>query len=176
MQLTDLLTEYKEPVLEKWFDLIVETYPGLSSLFLKKKHQFGNPVGVNARAAINDLYGELISGDLGDEASAMLEPLVRIRAVQDFSPGQAVGVVFYVKYAVRDVLREQLGDKRLLEELLAFETRVDRLALLAFDAFARCREKVYEMRLEDHKRRFSGILRRTKILCGIPGEDPGVND
>ena len=176
MRLTDLLAENRKPILEKWFDLVVETYPGLSSVFLKKKHQFGNPVGVNIHAAIDDVFGELLSGDLGDETSAMLEPLVRIRAVQDFSPGQAVGVVFYVKYAVRDVLRGQLGDKGLLKELLDFETRVDRLALLAFDAYAKCREKVYEMRLEDHKRRFSGLLRRTKILDGIPGEDSGVND
>ena len=176
MQLTDLLAENKDAIIEKWFDLVVETYPGLSSLFLKKKHQFGNPAGVKTRAAIDALFQELLDGELGEEAAGHVDAIVRIRAVQDFSPGQAVGVVFYVKYAVRDVLREQLGDKGLLRELLAFETRVDRLALLAFDAFAKCREQVYEMRLEDHKRRFSGLLRRTKFLSGIPGEDPGVND
>lgn len=176
MRLTDLLAENRDAIVEKWFDLVVETYPGLSSVFLKKKNQFGNPAGVNMSAAVGALFDELLHGDLGEEATRQVEAIVRIRSVQDFTPGQAVGVVFYVKYAVRDALREQLGDKGLLEELLAFESRVDRLALLAFDAYARCREKVYEMRLNDHKQRFSGLLRRTKILCGIPGEDSGVDD
>jgi hypothetical protein len=40
-----------------------------------------------------------------------------------------------------------------MEELSALETRIDRLALLAFDCYMKCREKIYEIRLGELRRR-----------------------
>ena len=85
--------------------------------------------------------------------------IIRIRSIQDFTASQAVAFTFKLK----DVIREELAGKmqgrpadaqsRLREELHAFETRIDELSLLAFDVYMKCREKLYEIRTNEIKKR-----------------------
>jgi len=71
---------------------------------------------------------------------------VRIRAVQEFSPSAAVGFV----YALRGILREELASAGLdAAGHAAVESGVDRLALAAFDAYMKCREKIFEIRVRE---------------------------
>ena len=46
-----------------------------------------------------------------------------------------------------------------LAELLAFETRIDNMALLAFDVYFESRRQVYEMRVKEVKRAHANIVR-----------------
>lgn len=173
MKLSELLLQKKKKIVGRWFDLIVGTYPGLSSIFLKKKHAFGNPVGVNIERAIAKLYDELLRDEPGDRVQECVGEIMRIRAVQEFSPAQAAGVIFFLKQALRRELREDLDQEpALAAELLDFESRVDVLALLGFDVYVACREKIYELRVNEVKQRYSGILRKTGLLAEIPGMDP----
>jgi len=173
MKLEDILLEKKKKITGRWFDLIIGTYPGLSSIFLRKKHAFGNPVGVNIERAVTALYDELLKDEPGDRLQELVGEVMRIRAVQDFSPAQAAGIVFFLKQALRRELKKELGqDSALVLELLDFESKVDILALLAFDVYVSCREKIYELRVNEVKQRYSGILRKTGFIAEIPGRDP----
>ncbi len=176
--LKPLLLQHQSALAERWLDRTVATYPAGAGTFLKgQRNQFANPVGHTLKtglAALGELLIERLgSDDLGDEElCAQLEPIVKIRSVQEFTPSQAVGFVFLFKAVVREQLASELRDARpaLLNELSSFDARIDRLALLAFDVFTNCRDRFFEIRVNDVKRRVSGLMRRLKI--GLDDLDP----
>lgn len=152
MVLEELLAQRKASILEKWFRLISETYPAETSSFLKQgKGRFVNPVGWTTSQEIEALYEELLHGMNFDKLSASLDNIIRIRSVQDFSPSQAVVFVFLLKKAIREELEGKIRENRLFDEWLKFEFRIDKLALLAFDIYMKCREKLYEIEVNRMK-------------------------
>jgi len=167
--LIDLLHEHRQALLDRWFDLIVKTYPGLSSIFLHKKHRWGNPVGTNIEGAIAGLFDELLKDEAGADLPRLLDNVVRIRAVQDYSPSQGVAILLFVKHVVREKFAAEIADGRIpVSEVLEFESRVDSMMLVAFDIYSKCRSQLFELRLEDFKRHFSGILRKKGITVDYP--------
>lgn len=175
MSLFDTLAARRETVLDRWFDAIVDTYPGLSSVFLHKKHPFGNPVGVGISTALTGVYDELLAPCLGEGTAALVESIMRIRSVQDFSPAQAAAVFFLLKPVVHEICAGDLAADG-LADYLVLESRIDALALMAFEAHSRFREQIFEMRIADFKQRFSGLMRRHNIVCELPGAGPGLGE
>ena len=94
MRLNSLLADKKASILEKWFDVIIESYPPDTSNFLKtQSNRFANPIGSTISKGIEDIFDELLRGLNKEKTSEFLDNLdnmVRIRAVQDFTPSQAV--------------------------------------------------------------------------------------
>ena len=101
MKLEDLLRRKRPAILDRWRKLITETYPEEMARFLASEDdQFANPVGHFIRHGTEVLLEE-IHGDLDrDVIRDCMDPVVRIRAVQDFTPSEAVGFVFLLKKAV----------------------------------------------------------------------------
>jgi len=93
-----LLLQKKVAILERWHLLILDTYPADSSRFLKQeKDRFANPVGSIISAGIEALYDELIGEMDPDRLSTCLDSIIRVRAVQDFSPSNAVAFIPLLK-------------------------------------------------------------------------------
>ena len=91
MRLNSLLADKKASILEKWFDVIIESYPPDTSNFLKtQSNRFANPIGSTISKGIEDIFDELLRGLNKEKTSEFLDNMVRIRAVQDFTPSQAV--------------------------------------------------------------------------------------
>jgi hypothetical protein len=158
--LADLLKTEKTTILKKWFGHVLETYPEDTSRLLKsEKNPFANPVGSAIGEGLEGIFDEL----LGDAPSSALVPfldrLIRIRSVQEFSPSKAVSFVFQLKPIIRNVLKKEIRKKGLQEELTAFESRIDRLALLAFDTFVQCREELFELRVGELRRNRDAAVR-----------------
>jgi len=171
--LEDSLSAQRAPILQRWLELILETYPPDSrKFFATQKNRFSNPVGANLSEGLEGLFDSLVHGvdSESDSFSDYLDKIVRIRAVQEFSPAKAVGFVFFLKTAVRETLAEQIHDPRLLRELLEFESRIDSLALLAFNIYMQCRETIFEMRATEIRSRVSRILERACQKYGNPSE------
>jgi len=148
-------------IVEKWFDRILDTYPEDTSRFLKKeKDPFANPVRQTILQGIEGLYDELLEeGERPEALTAFLDNVIRIRSVQDFSPSQALAFVFSLKAVIRDVLGKEIREARLYDQLLSMESRVDALALRAFDVYMGCREEIYELRVNEVKRQREQALR-----------------
>lgn len=148
MTLENLLSQRKNAILERWFKLILETYPPDASRFLEReKDSFNNPVGFTISQETKAIYEQLLQEMNSDKLSTSLENILKIRAVQDFSPSQAVSFIFLLKKAVKEELANQ-GDHA-FEELLEFDHKVDKLALLAFDIYMKSREKIFQLRVNE---------------------------
>lgn len=158
----ELLAQRKGVVAGKWLDRIVASYPADTANFLKRKRdRFANPVGTALAQGTAELVDGLLSGARADALRGALEPIIKIRAVQDFSPSAAVSFVFQLKDVIRDVLGERLAGREARGELERLERRIDQLALLAFDVYASCREQVADIRVSELKRSVAGVLKRS---------------
>jgi hypothetical protein len=161
MELVTLLQQKRKRILDEWTELVIATYPGDTSQFLaKQKDRFRNPVGHTIEEGLTAVYDEVVSTMDPEKLSGALDGMVRIRAVQDFSPSEAVGFVLQLKGVIRGVVHdapEELDNPNLLGDL---EMRIDRVALLAFDKYMECREQLHKVRTDEIKNRTVRLLNR----------------
>ncbi|MBF0508108.1 MAG: RsbRD N-terminal domain-containing protein [Deltaproteobacteria bacterium] len=175
MALIDLLTKKKSVIVSRWFDAVLESYPQETATFMKsQKNRFANPVGCTLAKEVEDVYSALLKGSGDTEIVPFLDNIVRIRAVQDFSASAAVSFVFLLKRVVRQELGKEIKQNDLTDELLAFESQVDKLALLSFDIYMSCREKIYEIRVNEARSNVHMLLRKAKLICDDPDSDSEV--
>ncbi|OQX25954.1 MAG: hypothetical protein BWK80_12965 [Desulfobacteraceae bacterium IS3] len=178
MSLKELLKKKESAIVGQWFDSVVNTYQIDTSRFLKsQKDAFANPVGnslsqglsVLARAVFDEISGRMDS----ETVISFLDPIIRIRALQDFSASKAVGFVFFLKKIVREQTAKEIGeDKTLQADMLLFESRIDELALIAFDIYMQCREKIYEIKANEVKNRTFSAFHRAGLVADWE-EEPG---
>jgi hypothetical protein len=62
-----------------------------------------------------------------------------------------VGFVFLLKRAIGETLKNEICKESVMEEWLKFQSRIDDLALQAFDIYMDCREKICEIRVNRAK-------------------------
>lgn len=163
MSLQDKIKQKKKAISERCFNLIAGTYPPATSQLLKReKDRFLNPVGYTIQNEIETIFDELTGEMNSNKLHTALESIIKIRAVQDFTPSEAIGFVFLLKEAVREETTKDRfqgvrgqgsgvkdNEAEIFEELLEFEQRIDRIALMAFDIYMECREKIYEIKTKE---------------------------
>ena len=165
MSLNALLSERKTAICDKWLDEVLRTYPADTSSFLhKRNNRFDNPVGYIIRESIETLLEKFVNGAESSELATPLEDIIRIRAVQDFSPSDGVSFVFSLKTVIREELGEALFNGLPKEEVVALESRIDDLVLLSFDIFMKLRERIYELKVNEAKRSVSFLLDRANEM------------
>lgn len=166
--LESILLQRISSVLDKWFDAVVSTYPPDTKRFLKKqKDRFANPVGTTLYREMEGLYRELLRGEDREKASAILDRIIRIRAVQDFAPSEAVGFLFSLKDIIRSEVRSEIEERDLEDELHELDSRIDGLVLLSFNIYMQCKEKVFEIRVREAQDHVSRLLRKAELICEI---------
>ena len=174
MRLENLLEQKKAAILKKWFDLIAQTYPADTSKFLKnQKDPFSNPVGGTFSWGLEALLDELLKGMDEETLISFLDPMIRIRAVQDFSPSQAVAFIFFLKTIVRKALQKEIKEGLYLDELLQFESKIDTLGMIAFNIYMECREKLYSLRANEVRNRTFAAFERAGLVSELPEIKPG---
>ncbi len=112
-----------------------------------EQNQFANPVGLTISREIEVLFKKLCEGSQLEECESSLDSILKIRSVQDFSPSKAVGFIFLLKRAIGETLRDETLKESTVAEWLKFLKRIDDLALLAFDTYMNCRDKISEIRI-----------------------------
>ena len=148
-------------------------YPADTQRFLKKeKNRFSNPVGQTIAEDVEILYDELTAGKDMVKIQSSLDNIIRIRAVQDFTPSQAVGFVFQLRKLIRNALGDKALESRIQNEMEALEEKIENAALLAFDIYAQCRQKVYEIRVHETRNQVGKLLERANLTVALPGLPP----
>jgi len=164
MQLATLLSQKKAAILGRWLTMIYESYPPETAIFLRKeKDRFDNPAGYRISEGLSGLYGALLQEMERDQILTFLDEIIRIRALQDFAPSQAMAFIFLLKNVIRQELAEEIQKENLAAEILDLESRIDGLALLGFDVYAKRREKLHEIRTGEMKARISAFMRKSGL-------------
>lgn len=162
MTLKELMIQRQSALCGRWLDALLADYgEETAAKWRREKDPFANPVGHFFRTGAPKLI-EAISSDGEHEAAAAaaLEPIVKIRSVQDLAPSRAVSFVYMLRDAVRAEFAAELAQGVHDAELAVVERRIERLALLAFDVYVRCRDQVFRLRQEELKRSVASLLRR----------------
>jgi hypothetical protein len=176
MDLKSLLQEKKTSIVKKWCDVVLSTYPEQSQKFLRKqKDAIANPVGRSIVEGIESVYDELVDEADSRKISGLLDDIVRVRAVQDFSPSRAVGFIFGLKQIIKEELAKEILQNGISEEWAAFETRLDGLALLCFDVYSECRQKLFDIRVNEIRNQSHRLLKMAGLAYELPEdyESPG---
>ncbi len=156
-----LMRSQQADLIRAWFQSALNTYPSDTAQFLKKqKDPFANPVGATLSRELEKIFEELLAEQSSDELVESVEAIVRIRAVQDFSPSQAISLFLSFKQVLQSRLEPTVSQRGWQRELREMENRVDQLCLLAFDVYVKCREKIWELKANEAQQRVSYILRK----------------
>jgi hypothetical protein len=174
MELASLLKQNRKSILDRWFDLIIRTYPRDSAEFLsRQKDPFRNPVGHAIREGLGPIYDQVVSGLETEKLRDALDRMIRIRSVQELTPSQAVAFVFQLKSVIREVMADRIQgpvhDLHGSGELATFASRIDSVALAAFEKYTECRETLHEIRCREIRNRSAVRLER---VCGTPCDSP----
>ena len=163
--LVKIIEQRKAAIVKKWFDLTAQTYAPDTAEFLKSKTDpFANPVGGSILSSLNVLLDQLIHDMDPQIISSYLDPIIRIRAVQNFTPSQATAFILSLKKVIRTNLAKKLRDSHSIEELLAFESKIDQLSLMAFDIYMQCREKIYQISANETRSRTFRAFERAGLI------------
>ena len=172
MSSAQALAAKKQEILKSWFQITVDSYPADTARFLgSQKDPFANPVGKTTYQSLDALVDALATGAGREVMAAALDPILRIRAVQTFTPSKATSFVFSLKQIVRQHMPDQgpevKGDMRALDQ------QIDEMAMAAFDIYVACREKIYELKATESRKQFFGSLKRAGLIDETAAEGPG---
>jgi len=146
--LEEALHNNRYKIVDKWVKFTLATYKA-SDFFIKEKDSFANPVGGTIRDALKKIFTLLSAGEDAELIKEPLSLIMHLRSVQEFSPSQAVAPLNAVKHITRDILAADKDTKELVDQLYDFEFRVDLAVLAAFDLYVQCREKIYQIRVDE---------------------------
>ena len=167
MELENLLAQKRGEILKKWFSLVIETYPKDTAAYYKqKKDHFANPVGSTIRRGLEAILKELFQRTDSDPETlrSLMDPIIRIRAVQDFKPSEAVSFIFLLKSVVRKIAHQAFKDENIEPELQAFDSRIDTIGMMAFDIYMMCREQIYELKANEVRNRTYRAFKRANLI------------
>lgn len=163
MKLRDILVKERGNILNGWYNLILKTYHPESAVFLGKKNDpFANPIGHNISVSIKGILEELLNNMVQERVIVLLSDIIRIRAVQDSNPSDTISLIFLLKQTLREATKGYIQEEQLFKELLAFEDEIDRLTLLSFDIFMKCREDVFNLKVNELRRGAFMLTKRAK--------------
>ena len=166
MELVDWLSQKKREIAGRWIRMTMAAYPKEALPVLNRnKDQFANPLSHIISKNIELLFDELLQGIESKRTAAILDEIIKIKAVQDFSPSQALQFVFDLKSIIFELKDETVeGEAMPQEQIRSFELEIDKLAKLAFDLYVKNREKLYEIRVNEIKNQTHMLIRRVNEM------------
>ena len=171
MGLTQVLIQNRSAIVQKWFDLVVDTYPSQTAQFIKsRKNPFANPVGNTTWTSLETLFNQLV-GEMDTEGlDKALDQIVRIRAIQAFSPSQALSFIPALKSIIVDYQDMGPGKDSMAhaDEKSNIASNLDNMLLRAFDIYMECKETLYQLRARDDKHRAYKAFERAGLLKQTP--------
>ena len=166
MNLETLLAPKKKAIVQKWIDQVLDSYVS-PEFFKKQKDRFANPIGATISDGLQELYAILLEDRELGEAARPLENIIKIRAVQDFTPSQSVSFVYLLKNIVKAELAKEKNRNEIGAGLSVLEARIDKVALMAFDFYMDCRERLHQIRVNEVLSGRSALTNGTQCVSAM---------
>jgi hypothetical protein len=174
MRLNRLLEVKKTFIVKKWFERVVSDYAPDTAMFFKmQKDAFANPVGITTDTVLKELFDAILEKKDADTIATIVDPLIRIRAVQNFTPSQAIGFIFILKQVIRDVLKKEADDIS-LNEYFSIENEIDKAVLIGFNTYMACREKIYSLRTNEERNKIYKAFARAGLITEVEADEPNL--
>ena len=158
MKLQELLKKNRESLIADWEDIILGEYaPETFRIFKKQKNRFANPIGHKVSHGVAELFDVICDESDKEVDTPALNEMLKVRALQPITAAEALFFLFDIKLLVEKICQKQGMDK-LYKEFLVFCTRVDATAIAMFDIFTNCRQRVYQVRLNEYRTKRSIII------------------
>jgi hypothetical protein len=154
MSLKNFLAEKRSAILDGWLKKALEVYPAESRGFFRNAQDpFSNPIGSTLRGGMEQVYQTVLQPPDRDQARSVLDPIIRIRAVQNLSPSQAVSFIPLLKESIAAAMGNRTLERVSFAEWTALNQKIDWLTLQAFDIYMECREKMHYLKMKEFKNR-----------------------
>ncbi len=152
--------------MREWVRISMEAYPVEAvNVFKRNKDRFANPLPHAISKNIGLLFDELLQGIDSERTTPILAEIVRIKAVQDFTPARALQFILDLKGILYKQKGEKIeGEAMPYDQIRAIELEIDKLALLAFDIYVSCKEKLYEIRANEIRNQTHMLIRRVNEM------------
>lgn len=161
-----VLKKHEENLRDAWFDCMLNAYEeSTRRYFGRVNKEFANPVGANLYQSLAAILHELMKEEPSAEIIyAEMQVVLRIKAVQEVLPSQAVSFIPAFKQIINRECAIEIKNGILdFQALIQFYEFLDTIALYAFDIYVESRELIYEMRIAQIKET-NDILVRAQLL------------
>lgn len=153
---------------ERSIKALAALYPPETAEYLtRERDRFRNPLGYALTRAVDDLFESVLEDSkerLGARES--FGEAVRILAVQELGPSEALSFVRVLKEEVRRGLVDVLTEAKDFRELLMFEARLDEAMMEAFDLYMESRERIGRVRINEIRAEKERLYRLLAALDG----------
>ena len=174
MQLIRLLETKKTFIVKKWFEQVMSGYaPDTATFFKMQKDAFANPVGTTTTTVLKELFDAILEKKDADTISSIVDPLIRIRAVQNFTPSQAVGFILILKNIIRDAVKKETADIS-FKDYVSIENEIDKAVLIGFNTYMACREKIYSLRTNEERNKIYKAFARAGLIAEVEADEPNL--
>ena len=152
-------------------DTLMASYPKESARFFKDtRDPFANPVGATFKKGLEALF-DIVTAERFDAGAAaeVLEPMVRVRTIQELKPSQALGFIPEIKTIVQKDLRKAHQTEKDASALLQrVEGNADKSLLVAFDIYMACKKQVFTLRAKQARESVGKLLIKKKLISELP--------
>ena len=156
MDIIDSIRENKVKILDAWFRAVIDTYPQeAGKYFLEHSRQFTNPVGYTIREALEKIFNGIFCG-IPSDLNEGIDEIIRLRAVQDFSPSDSVSFILQLK----KILLQNVPGIGQVDDFTLINDKIDDALLLAFDVFMNSRERILEIKATEVRNRTARMIDR----------------
>lgn len=147
----------KATVLRKWIDLVFDTYPPDTAAVLKSRgDRFANPVSYTIVSNLGKILDGLLDGVELETLFPCLEEIIKIRAVQDFTPEAAVCFMSLLKQAIISEPGFKIAD--------GMNVKIDRLSVSCIDIYNDCRNRIEIIRAREKEKSAINLQRMMGVL------------
>ena len=175
MRLAELLERRKTDIIKMWLELILKSYPpDTAQFYMGQSDPFANPVGATTRKGLSKVFDEILGNMDRNVITAALDTIIRIRAIQNFSPSEAIAFIVELKEILRNALKKELKNSVQLTDLTQLENRIDQVLLTGFDVYMQCREKIYELKVSTERDKIYKAFYRAGLITEASEDGPGL--
>jgi hypothetical protein len=163
-----LLKKHRDSIVALWREATLDTYPTDATNFLKKsKDPFHNPVGKRINEGLAQAFDVLADQGETVKVTPFIDDVIRMRAVQDFSPSQAIGFLFLLKGIILEQLKKDAAKIEDSADWRELDAKIDGMALLGMDIYNTCKEKIYSMRVHEVRNQCYNALKKSNLIVAI---------
>ena len=157
IKLEEWLAAHGEELRRAWLEATAARYGDVFRHFVRRQPDpFANPSGAILREGTGRLLTALAEPADAAVLREVLMPMIRLKAVQDVPPSEALAFVPLLK----ELVPADGADAPSPAARAELARRLDALLLVAFDVFVECRQTVYQLRVHEMQRNVARLLQR----------------